>query len=195
MRWVRRRLSTAVDSVPDRALARSPDHLQRGIARLRFEPGSGPAAGEGFVGTGSSAQMILERRLPMLVPPGRANALFPCLRVLVVSFASLFSTACGSGTRPASPRVASSSSLSLPLLGTAGSFAVLAGSTVTNTGPSSLGGDLGVSPGSAITGFPPGNVTGAMHVADAVALQAQSDATAAYLDLAGRKCDVTLTDV
>ncbi len=131
----------------------------------------------------------------MLVPPGRANALFPCLRVLVVSFAFLFSTACGSGTRPASPRVASSSSLSLPLLGTAGSFAVLAGSTVTNTGPSSLGGDLGVSPGSAITGFPPGNVTGEMHVADAVALQAQSDATAAYLDLAGRKCDVTLTDV
>jgi ice-binding like protein/stigma-specific protein Stig1 len=79
------------------------------------------------------------------------------------------------------------------LLGTAKNFAVLGGSTVTNTGPSSLGGDLGVSPGAAITGFPPGNVTGETHKADAVALQAQSDVTAAYVDLAGRKCDVVLT--
>jgi hypothetical protein len=79
------------------------------------------------------------------------------------------------------------------LLGTAKTFAVLGGSTVTNTGPSTLGGDLGVNPGTAITGFPPGKFTGARHAGDAVALQAQSDVTAAYVDLAGRKCDVTLT--
>jgi Ice-binding-like len=71
-------------------------------------------------------------------------------------------------------------------LGTAGTFAVLAGTTVTNTGPSTISGDLGVSPGTAITGFPPGTVTGTAHSADAVAAQAQSDLTAAFNDAAGR---------
>ncbi|WP_197699786.1 ice-binding family protein [Candidatus Promineifilum breve] len=81
-----------------------------------------------------------------------------------------------------------------PDLGTAGSFAVLGGSTVTNTGPTSVSGNLGVSPGSAVTGFPPGTVAGGtIHAADAVAEQAQADATTAYGDLAGQACDVTYT--
>lgn len=72
-------------------------------------------------------------------------------------------------------------------LGTARSFAVLAGSTVTNTGPSQISGDLGVSPGSAVTGFPPGIVTGGtIHIADGVAGGAQADLTTAYNDAAGR---------
>jgi hypothetical protein len=72
-------------------------------------------------------------------------------------------------------------------LGTAGSFAVLAGTTVTNTGPSSISGDLGVSPGTAVTGFPPGTVSnGTIHSADGVAAGAQSDLTTAYNDAAGR---------
>ena len=65
-------------------------------------------------------------------------------------------------------------------LGTAGSFAVLAGSTVTNTGTSIIWGNVGVSPGSAITGFPPGIVHGTIYSADATASQAQSDLTTAY---------------
>ena len=71
-------------------------------------------------------------------------------------------------------------------LGTTASFAVLAGQGVTNTGPTVINGNLGTSPNPAVTGFPPGNVNGAIHAADAVALQAQNDLTTAYNDAAGR---------
>jgi hypothetical protein len=79
-------------------------------------------------------------------------------------------------------------------LGTAETFAVLAGSTATNTGPTVLSGNLGVWPGNAITGFPPGIVTnGSIHAGDAVAQQAQSDVTTAYNVLAGEAFDQDLT--
>ena len=79
-------------------------------------------------------------------------------------------------------------------LGTAQNFAILGGSTVTNTGPTTATGNLGVSPGSAVTGFPPGIVTGGtIHAADAVAGQAQTDLTTAYNTAAGTPCNVDLT--
>ncbi|MHB8620176.1 MAG: ice-binding family protein [Chloroflexota bacterium] len=72
-------------------------------------------------------------------------------------------------------------------LGTATSFSVLAGTTVTNTGPTTLDGDLGVYPGSAVTGA--GSITfsggGSVHAGDQVAKRAQADATAGYNALAG----------
>src|SRR6185436_1598944 len=71
-------------------------------------------------------------------------------------------------------------------LGAAGTFAVLAASTVTSTGATAVNGDLGLSPGTAVTGFPPGTVNGTMHLADAAAAQAQADLTEAYNDAAGR---------
>lgn len=77
------------------------------------------------------------------------------------------------------PTSASAIATAVPL-GTVDSFAVLGGQSVTNTGPTTVTGDLGVSPGTAISGFPPGLVNGATHSADAVALQAQSDLTTAY---------------
>jgi hypothetical protein len=78
-------------------------------------------------------------------------------------------------------------------LGTADNFAVLAGSSVTNTGPTSVTGDLGASPGTSITGFPPGTVVGTQHAGDATAAQAVADLTTAYNDAAGRTlCAVTV---
>ncbi len=79
-----------------------------------------------------------------------------------------------------------------PSLGTADPFGVLGASTVTNTGPSLVGGNLGLSPGTSITGFPPGLVLGTTHNDDAVAGQAQADATTAYNTAAGEAPDVVL---
>ena len=65
-------------------------------------------------------------------------------------------------------------------LATASPFVVLGGTTVTNTGPSVLNGDLGVAPGTSLTGFTAATINGAIHNNDAVANQAQSDLTTAY---------------
>jgi type VI secretion system secreted protein VgrG len=78
-------------------------------------------------------------------------------------------------------------------LGTAASFAVLAGSTITNIGSSMLTGNLGVSPGTAITGFGPGSFTGTEYDGDAVAAQAESDLTTAYNVAVGEPCGQNLT--
>jgi hypothetical protein len=69
-------------------------------------------------------------------------------------------------------------------LRSAASFSVLGGSTVTNTGPTTMFGDLGLSPGSSVTGAP--HVLGQTHVADAVAIGAKNDLITSYNDAAGR---------
>jgi hypothetical protein len=78
-------------------------------------------------------------------------------------------------------------------MGTAANFSVLAGTTVTNKGPTTLNRNLGLSPGSSVTGFPPGIVTppATQEVANPVAVQAQKDLTTAYNDAHGRTADAT----
>ncbi|MEH6821035.1 MAG: ice-binding family protein [Dietzia psychralcaliphila] len=71
-------------------------------------------------------------------------------------------------------------------LGTAQSYAILAGAAITNTGPSTINGDIGVSPGTAITGMDEATVNGATNAANAAALQAQSDLTIAYNEAASQ---------
>ena len=65
-------------------------------------------------------------------------------------------------------------------LNSASTFTVLAGSTVTNTGFTTVVGGVGLSPGTAVTGFPPGTITGgALHINDSAAVAAQSALSAA----------------
>ncbi len=87
-----------------------------------------------------------------------------------------------------------------PTLGAVASYSVLAGSIVTNTGPSAISGNLGISPSIGVpphfTGFPPGAVgpPGTIHDADEDAAAAQADNTAAFAFL-DQGCDTTFAGV
>lgn len=74
-----------------------------------------------------------------------------------------------------------------------GGFSVLAGSAVTNTGSTTVSGDVGISPGTAVTGFPPGLASGTIDIADSAAAQAQAALTAGYIDAAGRSGATTVS--
>jgi len=89
---------------------------------------------------------------------------------------------------------APSQAMAIPILGPElSSFAVLGASTVTNTGATTLTGNLGVSPGSAITGMATITVNGtnaatignpSVHEADAFAILAQTQLVTARTNLA-----------
>ncbi len=115
------------------------------------------------------------------------NALFGVGAVGVVTAALL-------GTYGISP---ASAALAPVNLGAASSYAILASSTITNTGSSVVSGDIGLYPGTSITGFPPGvQSTGVMNITNASAQLAQSALTAAYLDAQGRTpATTTVSDI
>ena len=71
-------------------------------------------------------------------------------------------------------------------LGAAFEFAVIAGSSITNTGATNVTGNLGLSPGTSIGGFPPGVLNGTLHINDAIVNQSKLDMTNAYNEAAAR---------
>lgn len=100
------------------------------------------------------------------------------------------------------PATSSSNPVVIPLqstvqagvaLGSSSTFAILAGSTITNTGATTVTGDLGLSPGSSVGGFPPGILNGTEYIDDTVAAHAKVDLTAAYNDAAARTCTDMVT--
>lgn len=85
------------------------------------------------------------------------------------------------GALAAAPSVAQADPGTPVPLGAAATFAVLAGAGVTNTGATTLGGDVGTFPTSSITGL--GTITlvgGVNHADDAVSQQAKTDLVTAY---------------
>ena len=82
-----------------------------------------------------------------------------------------------------------------PRLGTAGNYAVIGATAITNTGPTVINGNLAISPGgsTSVTGFLPGVVTGEMDMANADAVLAQTDLVTAYNDAAAETTTVNLT--
>ena len=80
-----------------------------------------------------------------------------------------------------------------PTMGTAANYAVIGASTITNTGPTVINGNMALSPGTSVTGFLPGVVTGDLDVNNAPATLAQTDLVTAYDDAAGETTTVNLT--
>jgi hypothetical protein len=117
--------------------------------------------------TGDAPAASRRRRVPTGAKTARAAAF---------AFAGLLSSMLLASSAHAAPATVG--------LGKAQSFSVLAGSTVTNTGPTTMFGDLGLAPGSSVTGAP--HMLGATHVNDAVATEAKNALTTAYNDAAGR---------
>lgn len=104
----------------------------------------------------------------------RAAALFAAPVIAVVSAVSVILVASGAQAATAVP------------LGTADSFVVLAGTTVTNTGPTTLNGDIGLFPGSAIEDLGTITLNGTNHAGDTVTQGAKTDLVAAYDNAAGQ---------
>jgi hypothetical protein len=80
-----------------------------------------------------------------------------------------------------------------PLLGQAQDFAVLGASTITNTGATTIVGDVGLSPGSAITGAGSFSLIGSVHERDTAASDAHNAGIKAFTAFANKTPTIDLT--
>jgi len=80
-----------------------------------------------------------------------------------------------------------------PKLNSAANFSVIADTTITNAGNTTIQLSLGLSPGTAITGFPPGVVHGSKDIDNSISATAKADATSAYMTCVGATNATVLT--
>ena len=137
------------------------------------------------------------------VPPPLLWANLNATAGTINSSSGLFTAGATPGTYPNTIRARSGSisgfataivgATAAPVLGSAVTYGILAGSTVTCVTGGTINADVGVSPGSTTTGFPPCVITGSTNLANAASAQAQLDLTTAYNYLAGRPCGTVVT--
>ena len=113
-------------------------------------------------------------------------------RLLVIPLVALLAVACEHNLGPGTTTGTGGGPGPGPSLGTAATYGILAGASVTcassATFPSTINADVGISPGSTLTGFPPCTLTGARHAADATAAAAQAALTVTYDSLVAFTC-------
>jgi hypothetical protein len=123
---------------------------------------------------------VMTWNIVALSPPSPVQSLNDQAWYVTASTLTTFTAVplCSMNGSPPSPPV--SPSVTTELL-TAASYALLANSTITNTGSTVIDGDLGLYPGTSVTGFPPGTLSGGVeNIANQAANQAEIDALAAY---------------
>ncbi len=104
----------------------------------------------------------------------RSTAL-PATGLFVLALVAAFALAGGAGA----------SATAVPLA-SAGSFAILAGAGITNTGPTTVTGDVGTFPTTTVVGSASLTINGTNHAGDSVTQQAKTDLVAAYTNAAAQ---------
>lgn len=113
-------------------------------------------------------------------------------RLLIIPLAALLVAACEHNDLGTGTGGGGGGGGTVPPLGAASTYGILAGTAVTCVTGGTIFADVGVSPGSAITGFPPCTLTGTRHAADAAAAAAQVALTSAYNALVAETCGTTI---
>ena len=152
-----------------------------------------------FDGTGRivPSSLILRRKKPKVgkwveIPAYECCNYIPTSTTTTTSSSTSTTTSTSTSTTSTTSTTTTAAPEACETLGRAGDFAVLAASTITNTGASVVTGDLGLYAGTSVTGFPPGTVVGTQHITDTEAQNAQTDALAAFTAFNLLAVDATL---